>query len=93
MPKDEEKLEELPFAPPETHYVSERYIIEVPANDIKSKTPWKLRLYATKQVERKLGDTAQVTSFKVKKPHLVAKSKAKLLKRPPQARLFVTVKF
>ena len=93
MPKDEEKLEQLPFAPPETHYVSERYIIEVPASDVRHKSPWKLRLYAVSQLSSKLGDEAQVTSLKVKKPHLVAKSKARLLKRPPQARLFVTVKF
>jgi hypothetical protein len=89
----EETMEDLPFAPPEMHYLSERYILRLPLNDEHFESPWKLRVYITKVLERQLGDEAQVTSLRVKKPHLVAKGKAKLLKYQPTARLFVTVKF
>jgi hypothetical protein len=40
-----------------------------------------------------MGDEAQVTSLKVKKPHLVRKTVAKLKGSEPQARLLVTIKF
>jgi hypothetical protein len=89
----EETIEDLPFAPPEMHYLSERYIVRLPLNDEHFNSPWKLRVYVTKVLERQLGDTAQVTALKVKKPRLIAKSKARLLNYQPTARLFVTVKF
>jgi hypothetical protein len=88
-----EQPEELPFVPPETHYISERYEIEVPLNDEHFESPWKLRVYAVKLVEHRLGDSVQVTKVKVRKPHLIAKSKARLLKRQPTARLYLTIKF
>jgi hypothetical protein len=88
-----EQPEELPFIPPDTHYISERYIIEVPLNDEHFENPWKLRVYATRLAEKRLGEGVQVTRVKVHKPHILAKSKARLLKREPTARLYLTIKF
>jgi hypothetical protein len=85
--------ETLAFIPPETHYLSSVYTVTLPADDKHFESPWKLRLFAAKLVERKLGDQAQVTDLRVKQPHLIAKSKARLLKRAPSARLLVTIKF
>jgi hypothetical protein len=89
----EETMEDLPFAPPEMHYLSERYVVRLPLNDEHFNSPWKLRVYISKVLERQLGDAAQVTALKVKKPHIMAKGKAKILKQVPTARLYVTVKF
>lgn len=89
----EETLEELPFVPPEIHELSERYTIRVPLRDLNLDDRWHLRLYAEKVLEDRLGDTVQLTSMRVHKPHLLAKSKARLFKREPQARLLVTIKF
>jgi hypothetical protein len=95
--KTEETLvqapEDLPFAPPDLDYLSELYIVEVPLTDAHLEDRWKLRVYAEKVLEQRLGDSVQLTSMKVKKPHLAARTKAKLLKRQPQVRLYVTVKF
>lgn len=85
--------EDLPMAPPDTQYLSERYIVEIPISDERLKNPWQLRLYAEKELEGRLGDEVQLTSLKVKKPRALARSKARLLKREPTVRLYVTVKF
>jgi len=90
---EEQLPEDLPMAPPDTQYLAERYIVEIPVNDEHFETPWKLRLYAQKVLERRLGDAVELTSLKVKKPHLLARGKARLLKRQPLAKLLVTVKF
>jgi hypothetical protein len=91
--KPRETPEDLPFAPPDLEYLSELYIVEVPLGDEHLADRWKLRLYAEKVLEKRLGDSVQLTSMKVKKPRVVGKAKAKLLKREPVARLYVTVKF
>ena len=93
LKKSEETDETLAFIPPETHYLSSVYTVTLPAGDKHFDSPWQLRLFAAKLVERKLGDEAQITDMRIKKPHLIAKSKARLLKREPQARLLVTIKF
>jgi hypothetical protein len=89
----EELPEDLPFAPPDVDYLSEVYLIEIPLDDKHFGDRWKLRVYAEKVLEQRLGDTVQLTSLKVKKPHAVGRAKAKLLKRQLVARLYVTVKF
>jgi len=89
----EEAPEDLPFAPPDLDYLSELYVVEIPVGDERLEDRWKLRLYAEKVLERRLGDSVQLTSMKVKKPHVVGRTKAKLLKRELVARLYVTVKF
>lgn len=91
--KPEETLEELPFVPPETHELSERYIVRVPVSQAPWHDRWQLRLYAEKELEQRLGDQVQLTSMRVHKPHLISKAKARLLKREPEARLIVTIKF
>ena len=83
----------LDLIPPEHHYLTSSYIIRVPLNDDHFADPWKLRIFATRLVERKLGDEVQVSDMKVKKPHLIAKSRARLHKQPPMARLYLTVRF
>ena len=85
--------EDLPFAPPEMHYLSTRYVVRIPVTDEHLKDRWELRVYAAKLVERKLGDEAQVTAMKIRRPHLISKTKAKLRNQVPQARLLLTVKF
>jgi len=89
----QETLEELPFVPPEIHELSEKYIVRVPISQAPLHDRWQLRLYAEKELEQTLGDSVQLTSLKVHKPHLLSKTKARLLKREPEARLVVTIKF
>ncbi|MGH7156811.1 MAG: hypothetical protein ACREGG_01735 [Candidatus Saccharimonadales bacterium] len=84
---------ELPVAPPETRFLSERYIVELPIASTSFDDPWQLRVHVAKVLESHLGDEVQLTSMKIRHPHLVAKTKAKLLKREPCARAFVTIKF
>jgi hypothetical protein len=83
----------LPVIVPELHYLSAKYVVMIPADDKHLKDRWELRKYVEKLIEKKLGDEVQLTSVKVKKPHLLAKSKAKLLKREPYTRILATVKF
>jgi hypothetical protein len=89
----EETIEDLPFAPPELRYLAERYIVRIPITDKHFESRWELRVYAEKVLEEQLGDTVQLTSMRVKKPHIITKAKAKLRKEVPHARLLVTVKF
>lgn len=93
LEEPQETLEDLPFIPPDTHYLAERYIVRVPISQAPWHDRWQLRLYAEKELERQLGDAVQLTSMKVHKPHVLAKTKARLLKREPEARLVVTIKF
>ena len=93
LEEPQETLEQLPFVPPEIHELSERYTIRVPLSSVDLDDRWHLRLYAEKVLEQRLGDTVQLTSMKVHKPHLISKTKARLLKSEPQARLLVTIKF
>jgi hypothetical protein len=91
--RPEETLEDLPFAPPEVHYLAEHFVVNVPISDPHLHDPWELRKHVLKLLEERLGDEVQLTGMKLRKPHLIAKSKARLLKREPCARAFVTIKF
>ena len=88
-----QKGEDLPFVPPDLHYLAERYVVTLPVNDSRLSDRWQLRIYAEKELERRLGDEVQLTSLRVKKPHILAKSRARLQKIEPEARVIVTVKF
>jgi len=79
--------------PPETHYLSTRYLVQIPIDDRHLQDRWELRKHAAKLVERSLGDEVQVTSLKVRKPHIISKSVARLRHQTPCARAYVTVKF
>lgn len=85
--------DQLPFEPPETRYISANYVLKIPTTDPHFESPWKLRVYASKLVNRQVGDEVQLTSMKVKKPTLTNRGLSKLLKRTPNARLYVTTKF
>lgn len=85
--------DKLSFLPPEPQYIAEDEVFEIPISDWHLKKPWELRLYAAELVAKRMGDEAQVTSLKVKKPHLVRKTVAKFKGSEPQARLLVTIKF
>ena len=93
LEEPQETLQDLPFAPPDLHYLVERYIVRIPVSDERIGDRWQLRLYAEKELEQRLGDSVQLTSLRVHKPHLLSKTRALLLKSEPQARLVVTVKF
>jgi hypothetical protein len=88
-----QETESLPVVIPELHYLSAKYVVRVPLSDSHMENRWELRKYAERLIEDKLGDEVQLTALKVKKPHLAARTKAKLFKREPCARLLVTVKF
>lgn len=90
---DNNFINELDVIPPETRYLSERYVLKVPVSDRHFQSPWHLRLYALELLEKEIGDEVQLTSMKVKKPRAVAKSAARLRGREPHARLYVTIKF
>jgi hypothetical protein len=94
MKKDvEDNLIDMPLIIPDQHYLSEKYIVRVPVTSKVLKNKWELRKYAAKMIEQMIGDEVQLTSMKVKMPHLVSKTGAKLRKQIPAARLYVTVKF
>jgi hypothetical protein len=81
------------LVPPETHYLSSSYMVRIPVTDKHLRDRWELRKHAAKLVERSIGDEVQITSFKVKKPHMVRKSVARLRGQVPYARAYVTIKF
>jgi hypothetical protein len=87
---DEDRFD---LVPPETHYLSSRYIIKIPVSDKHLKDRWELRKHAAKLLENSLGDEVQVTKLKLKKPHALHKRVARLRGRTPYARAYVTVKF
>lgn len=87
------ETEKLPFEPPEPEYVAEQYIIKIPVTDKHFKSPWELRKYAAKLIEKELGDNIQLTDLKVKKPGPISRIIAKILRRTPQAKLHATIKF
>jgi hypothetical protein len=90
---EDQQQEDMPFIPPETHYLSTRYMVKIPLSDSRLKSKWELRLYASKLVERHLRDSVQVTGLKVKKPHLIRKSVYRIMGREPCARAYLTIKF
>jgi hypothetical protein len=83
----------MDLIPPETHYLSSHYTVTLPADDKHFKSPWELRKFAARLVESKLGDEAQITSLKVKKPGLLERLTSRLRHRTPNAHLHVTIKF
>jgi hypothetical protein len=85
--------QDLPLIPPEVRFLSDRYIVKLPLSDPHFKNPWELRLHVAKILEGHLGDTIELTSLKIRRPHFIAKTKARLLKREPYARAYVTLKF
>ena len=85
--------DDLPIVPPEVHFLADRYIIKLPLSDEHFADPWGLRVHVAKILESRLGDEIELTSLKIKKPHLIAKTKARLLKSEPYARAIVTIKF
>ncbi|SRR6266404_7399622 len=92
--KKEETIDDMPFVPPEIHELAEQYIVQLPASDpYFTKSRWEQRLHIERILEQRLGDAVQLTSIKVRKPHIIAKTKARLLKCEPCARAFVTIKF
>jgi hypothetical protein len=93
MPKQKIADEKLAFEPPEPGYIAEREMFEIPMSDPRLKNPWGLRLYVTELVHQRIGDEAQITSIKVKQPHAMRKTLARIKKQEPQARLYATIKF
>src|SRR3954462_6644256 len=90
---EENFQEDYLMAPPETHFLADRYVVKVPISDPHFESPWELRVHVAKLLKHHLGDEVELTSMKVKKPHLIAKTKAKVLKQEPCARAIVTIKF
>lgn len=88
-----ENGEVFDLIPPETHYLSTRYIVQIPLDDKHLRDRWELRKHAARLVERSLGDEVQVTSLKVRRPHLIRKTTARLRHQTPCAKAYVTVKF
>jgi hypothetical protein len=89
----DEAEDKLALEPPEPQYISSDYLLRIPLSDPHLDDPWKLRLYAAKLLKKKIGDDAQITDLKVKKPHFTSRLWARLLRRVPEAKLYVTVKF
>jgi hypothetical protein len=89
----EEKEEKFNLIPPEVDYLSTNYRIRLPVSDKHLQNPWKLRIYAAKHIERKVGDYPQLTSLKVRQPSRLSKTLARLRGQEPEASVFVTVKF
>ena len=85
--------EKLAFEPPEPQYIAEKEVFEIPLSDSRLAKPWELRLLAIELVKQKIGDEAQITSLKVKKPRLARKTLYKIRNQEPCARLYVTIKF
>ncbi|MEX0881454.1 MAG: hypothetical protein WEC17_03025 [Candidatus Saccharimonadales bacterium] len=93
MPKQTDASGKLAFEAPEPQYISEVEVFEIPLTDERLHKPWELRLYAAELVKQRIGDEAQITSLKVKKPRLARKTLARFKQQEPCARLFVTIKF
>ncbi|MBA3757909.1 hypothetical protein H0X09_03560 [Candidatus Saccharibacteria bacterium] len=89
----EEAEEKLAMQPPETEYVSESYVINLPATNEHLGDPWSLRKYASEVMNREIGDEVQLTSLRIKRPGLTSRGTAKLFSRTPRVRLYVTTKF
>lgn len=89
----EPQSEEYPMIPPEVHFLSDKYLVKLPLSQVPQDSAWDLRLHIAGVLEQRLGDHVEVKSLKVKKPRLIAKSKARLLKREPVLRAYVTVEF
>lgn len=83
----------FPLIPPEVHFLANQYIFKLPMDDLRSRSPWELRVHVAKMLEYHLGDEVEMTGMKIKKPHLIAKAKARVLRREPYARAIVTIKF
>jgi len=89
----EDADDKVPMQPPEPDYISERRVIKIPVTNRNLKDRWQLRLYAEKQIERETGDSVQLTSLKVRQPSLMARTLARLFRKTPNAKLYITIKF
>jgi ubiquitin-protein ligase len=89
----EDIQEDYPMVPPEVHFLSDRYMVKLPLGDPHFSNAWDLRVHVAKVLESHLGDAVELTSMKVKKPHLLRKSVAKIRRQELYARAYVTVKF
>jgi hypothetical protein len=67
---EENFQEDYPMAPPETHFLADRYVVKLPISDPHFESPWELRLHVAKLLKHHIGDEVELTSMKVKKPHL-----------------------
>lgn len=85
--------EEYVMVPPEVHFLADRYVVKVPVSDPHFSSPWELRVHVAKLLQRHLGDEVEVASMKVRRPHIIAKTKAHLLKQEPCAKAIVTINF
>jgi hypothetical protein len=92
---DQQETEEgFPLVAPELKYLSAKYVVKLPVTDKHlTKSRWDLRVYVERLIERKLGDEIQMTSMKIRKPHLLAKTWARLRHQVPSTRMYVTIKF
>ncbi len=90
MPSEDNRL---PLVPPEVRFLANQYVFKLPLEDLRSKSPWELRVHVAKMLEYHLGDEVEMTGMKIKKPHLIAKTKARVFRREPYARAIVTIKF
>jgi hypothetical protein len=93
MARTKKPKNKLTLIPPETAYVSEKHVLNIPTDDPHLKDRWQLRLYAEKLIEQKLGDEVQLTDLKVKKPGPLAHLKAKMGGQRPTVQLHITLKF
>lgn len=83
----------FPLIPPEIHFLADRYLVKLPLSDQHLQDPWELRIHVAKILENRLGDTVELTSMKVKRPHLLSRGVSRIRRREPCARAFVTVEF
>ena len=87
------QYEELDIAPPVPECISAHYLIKVPASDRHLKSDESINSYATKLLEKKLGDKIELKSLRVSKPGLTNRATSKLFRKTPNAKLYATVEF
>jgi hypothetical protein len=85
--------DDLAIAPPVAESISAKYIIKLPVSDAHFKNLEAIKAYATKLLEKKLGDDVEINRLKIKKPGLASKLVSKVFDKTPNARLYITVDF
>ena len=89
----QDSQENYPLIPPEVHFLADKYLVKLPLSELQFEDPWDLRLRVAEILEGHLGDHVELTSLKVKKPHLLAKSAARFRRQPVYARAYATINF
>ena len=84
---------DIPMTEGENQFIYESYVVTVPADNSFLDDPKKLTTYAKKTVKRHLGDEAEVSKVKLKKPGLVKKGFDRILRRQVMASFIVVTKF